>query len=230
MFDLDEAITAWRQQMLAAGIDTPVPLDELECHLREDVEAQLDSGRDKQRAFESATRRIGPALELHGEFQQANRTEPMNEQKKKQLRGILIIIALISIEVGLLLPLIAQWRALGHTRTVMQFFTGQLQAVCLAIVLPLSLVLPIMVGALVPRDAGNVLPIMVGAIAPQDAENAKRWMRTVWTGQILVGLGGLGIILLPQHPVFGLLFAIGSVVLCAGNLRRELRPRAEFVN
>ncbi len=30
MFDLENAIADWRRQMLAAGIQTPVPLEELE--------------------------------------------------------------------------------------------------------------------------------------------------------------------------------------------------------
>ena len=37
MFGLEQAIADWRQQMLAAGIKTPVPLEELEIHLREDI-------------------------------------------------------------------------------------------------------------------------------------------------------------------------------------------------
>ena len=226
MFDLEQAIAEWRRRMLAAGIKTPVPLEELESHLRDDVEAQIDLGTDTQRAFESATRRIGPAMELRSEFQQANRTEPMNEQTKKQLRGILIIIAIIAIEVGLVLPMIARWSALGNTATVMQLLTDQLQAACLAIVLPLSLVLPLMVGALAPRDAGNVLPIMVGALPPQEDEKAKRWIRTVWTGQLLMAAGGLWIILLPLHPMFGFLLAVVSCVVFACKLQRQLRSVA----
>lgn len=226
MFDLEQAIAEWRKQMLAAGIKTPVPLEELESHLRDDVEAQIDSRTDAQRAFEFAAQRIGSAPELRGEFQQANRTEPMNEQTKKQLRGILIIIALIAIEVGLVLPMIAKWRALGNTVTVMQLFIDQLQAVCLAIVLPLSLVLPLMAGALAPRDAGNVLPIMVGALPPQDEGKAKRWIRTVWTGQLLMAAGGLWIILMPLRPMFGFLLAVVSCVVFACKLQRPLRSVA----
>jgi hypothetical protein len=33
MFDLEQAIADWREQMLAAGVKTPVPLVELESHL-----------------------------------------------------------------------------------------------------------------------------------------------------------------------------------------------------
>ena len=40
MFDLEQSIADWRRQMLAAGIKTPVPLEELESHLREEIERQ----------------------------------------------------------------------------------------------------------------------------------------------------------------------------------------------
>ncbi|HEY5041998.1 MAG TPA: hypothetical protein VIK53_08340 [Verrucomicrobiae bacterium] len=53
MFNLEQSIADWRQQMLAAGIETPVPLDELEIHLREEIERQMKSGSDKQQAFEN---------------------------------------------------------------------------------------------------------------------------------------------------------------------------------
>jgi hypothetical protein len=68
MFDLDQAIAEWRGQMLAAGIKTPVPLEELESHLREDVEQQVRSGVDPEQAFEAATRQMGRASELKSEF------------------------------------------------------------------------------------------------------------------------------------------------------------------
>ena len=44
MFNLGKAIAEWREETLAAGIGTPVPLDELENHLREDVKNQIQSG------------------------------------------------------------------------------------------------------------------------------------------------------------------------------------------
>ncbi len=52
MFDLEQAISNWRRQMLAAGIKTPAPLEELENHLREDFEQQARSGSSTQQAFE----------------------------------------------------------------------------------------------------------------------------------------------------------------------------------
>ena len=59
MFDLEKEIADWRRQMLAAGIKTPVPLEELESHLREDIERQMKSGLNEQKAFEVSVQRIG---------------------------------------------------------------------------------------------------------------------------------------------------------------------------
>ncbi len=44
MFNLEQAILQWRRQMLSAGIKTPEPLDELENHLRDDMEQKIRSG------------------------------------------------------------------------------------------------------------------------------------------------------------------------------------------
>ena len=68
MFNLEQAIADWRQKMLAAGIETPVPLEELELHLREEVERQMGKGVDAQQAFDVAAKSIGEARTLKTEF------------------------------------------------------------------------------------------------------------------------------------------------------------------
>src|SRR5208337_749219 len=74
MFNLEKAIEEWRQQMLAAGIQTPVPLEELENHLREEIERQMKSGLDEQKAFEISVQAIGQPKALNSEFRKSNRT------------------------------------------------------------------------------------------------------------------------------------------------------------
>jgi hypothetical protein len=71
MFHLEQSIADWRKQMLAAGIQTPVPLEELEIHLREEIERQIKSGLDEQVAFNSAVQKIGQAGLLRTEFKKA---------------------------------------------------------------------------------------------------------------------------------------------------------------
>ena len=73
MFNLDTAITEWRRQMLEAGIKTPVPLEELEIHLREEIERQLKSGLSEQEIFDSAVQKIGPAHTIQYEFEKVEK-------------------------------------------------------------------------------------------------------------------------------------------------------------
>ena len=71
MFDLKQSIADWRRQMLAAGIKTPVPLDELESHLHEEIERQMKSGLNGQEAFQFSVKKIGQADMLKAEFEKA---------------------------------------------------------------------------------------------------------------------------------------------------------------
>jgi hypothetical protein len=68
MFNLEQSIAEWRQQMLGAGIRTPVPLEELEIHLREETERQAKSGLSEKSAFKSAVEKIGRPDKLKTEF------------------------------------------------------------------------------------------------------------------------------------------------------------------
>jgi hypothetical protein len=68
MFHLEQAIADWRQQMLAAGIES-VPLEELEAHLREEIEQQIKRGVREQHAFEFSLSQLGQAGPLKMEFQ-----------------------------------------------------------------------------------------------------------------------------------------------------------------
>lgn len=68
MFDLEQSIANWRKQMLAAGIKSPAPLEELESHLREEIERQMKPGLEEREAFASAVQKIGEARALKTEF------------------------------------------------------------------------------------------------------------------------------------------------------------------
>jgi uncharacterized membrane protein len=73
MFNLDHAISEWRKQMLAAGIKSPVPLEELEIHLREEIQQQMKSGLGEQEAFEISVRQVGQPKMLNNEFKKTER-------------------------------------------------------------------------------------------------------------------------------------------------------------
>jgi hypothetical protein len=105
MFDLEKAIVEWRNQMLATGIKSPVPLDELESHLRDEIARQIERGLDEQRAFEVSCARIGCAADLKREFAKTNQTKGVN-----MTRIIATITGLFAMAVGLgmILPALAR--------------------------------------------------------------------------------------------------------------------------
>jgi hypothetical protein len=68
MFNFDQAVSEWRQQMIAGGVKAHEVLEELESHLRDDVEQQARSGMGQQQAFGDAMQRIGERQALKKEF------------------------------------------------------------------------------------------------------------------------------------------------------------------
>lgn len=79
MFNLEQTITNWRQQMRAAGIRSPQVLEELEGHLREEIEQQIKSGLDARTALERAAQEIGGPNRIQNEFQKIGSTARMLE-------------------------------------------------------------------------------------------------------------------------------------------------------
>jgi hypothetical protein len=81
MFDLEQSIAEWRKQMLAAGIPSPAPLEELENHLREDIGRLMKSGANPSQAFEIAAKNVGPGPALKREFKKTG--EPLGARLVK---------------------------------------------------------------------------------------------------------------------------------------------------
>jgi hypothetical protein len=77
MFKLEEEIERWRQKLSAIGLKSPAILDELEEHLREDIERQVTSGISERKAFEDAIIRMGQAHALKREFDMSSASSPM---------------------------------------------------------------------------------------------------------------------------------------------------------
>lgn len=67
--------------MLVAGVKAPVPLDELESHLRDEIDRQTQAGIAPQQAFENAIQLLGPADALKVEFK-----KPRAPRTKRMLR------------------------------------------------------------------------------------------------------------------------------------------------
>jgi len=75
MFNLENQIAAWRKQMMSGGVTNPDLLDELESHLREDIEEEVASGLTEELAFQRAAERIGQANALQNEFKKFGKSE-----------------------------------------------------------------------------------------------------------------------------------------------------------
>ena len=107
MPDLEKSIAKWRKQMLAAGIKSPVPMEELEVHLREEIERQMKSGLAEQKAFEISAQQIGQPKLLDSEFKKSERTF------MKKIMVILAGIFGVMFGPGLILPALAKHNNLG---------------------------------------------------------------------------------------------------------------------
>ena len=95
MFNLEQSIADWRKQMLSAGIKAPVPLEELEIHLREDIKQQTGAGLSESNAFEISVQRIGRADALEVEFK---KVEDAKEKRHRVLVLAFVLLAYSSIE------------------------------------------------------------------------------------------------------------------------------------
>ena len=85
MFNLESSIAEWRRQMLAAGIKMPVPLDELEIHLREEIAQQVKSRISAQEAFADAVQQIGKADLMKNEFEKVDGAKELRAWERIQI-------------------------------------------------------------------------------------------------------------------------------------------------
>jgi len=88
MFNLEQSIAEWRRQMVEAGIKTPVPLEELESHLRDEIERKAESGLSEAEAFPAAVHKIGAAQGIQSEFR---KVEAIKEDRQWQLVQIMLV-------------------------------------------------------------------------------------------------------------------------------------------
>lgn len=119
MFNPEQAIAEWRKQMLAAGIKTPVPLEELESHLREDAERQMSSGLGAQQAFEIAIKRIGQADALKSEFKK-------NKQKRQ---SVISAAATLGLGLAFFIAGACSWHTFLPTGSALEILGGIILAV-----------------------------------------------------------------------------------------------------
>lgn len=71
MFNLEHAISGWRRRAQREGLP-PGVIEELETHLRDEIEQQMNAGADAQVAFATAAQLLGDTAELRQEFTKTN--------------------------------------------------------------------------------------------------------------------------------------------------------------
>jgi Na+/proline symporter len=152
MFNLEQSIAEWRQHMLAAGIKSPVPLEELESHLREEIELQMKSGIQAQTAFLNATGKIGRGEHLREQFKQAYK---MDKSKQRKFIGYFYSSLLI------LYVLATTYAMTRNDLAVSDWYLGMAAQVTLLL---LSLLCWRQMPARFPTIKNRVLQSMVGLI------------------------------------------------------------------
>jgi hypothetical protein len=95
MFNLEQSIAEWRRQMLAAGIKTPMPLEELESHLREEIGQRMKSGDSPEKAFEISLKQIGRAKVLKCEFEKIESTRDRKIGAITVLAGLVVMLRVL---------------------------------------------------------------------------------------------------------------------------------------
>lgn len=94
MFDLNSAISQWRRAMGdEPGIQNG-DLDELEDHLREEIEVLKTSGLNEEEAFLIAARRLGKPEDLSGEFAIADPRRRRSFRLSWMMTGALALVFL----------------------------------------------------------------------------------------------------------------------------------------
>lgn len=111
MNNLERDIADWRRKLSDAGIKSAEVLDELEGHLREDIERRARLGGDAAQLFQRAVAQFGQPQSLKAEFDQI-------KERKYMKRGIMIGAGIVGVMVGmaLVMPAVAQYRQVGGMR------------------------------------------------------------------------------------------------------------------
>jgi len=123
MPDLEKQIAEWRRQMLAAGVKSPVPLDELESHLRDDIEQQVRKNVGAQEAFDAAVHQLGCADVLKREFKRG----------RFDLRRVSPVYLRVYCILCMPLVLSLIWSSIVREAGIVQFYVGMVIVLLIAL-------------------------------------------------------------------------------------------------
>jgi hypothetical protein len=190
MFDLEQSIAEWRRQLAAGGITSSALLDELESHLRDEMERQLLVGATAQDAFAIAVQRIGRPNALKREFDKlrVGRNGWVSDLKRALLAMVCSFATMTAIAVFFGMQLSVQQRVVATVLSAVVFMAvltwRRLKGVLL--LRPYGL-----------EEIGAVSPVMRNVLE-QGREEARRFHHDfIGTEHLLLGLMTLG----PGAPI-----------------------------
>ncbi len=105
MREVENKVGQWHKEMLASGVRTPVPMEELEAHLRDAIEEGMRAGLSGEDAFVAAWAAMGAARDLSGEFKKVRKVKTM-----KRITAIVGGVLGVFIGMAFVMPAVAQWR------------------------------------------------------------------------------------------------------------------------
>lgn len=100
MFDLNEQIGKWRNGLARSEAFQGRDIDELESHLREEIENLMAAKLSEQEAFSVAAHRLGDANALAGEFAKINTPTLLTNRLCWMAVGVLLYLILANIAVA----------------------------------------------------------------------------------------------------------------------------------
>jgi hypothetical protein len=92
MFDLNQELTKWRDSLAESEALSVSAIDELENHLREEIESLVSRDLSEEEAFWLARRRLGGACDLVGEFAKINKSVVLRARLFWMVAGALTYI------------------------------------------------------------------------------------------------------------------------------------------
>lgn len=97
MFQLESALKDWRTRMVQHGTVASADVDELESHLRDDMEQLVEQGLSEAEAFLVAAHRLGTPSELAAEYGKVNTALVWTRRVFWMLTGFMAVSLLLAV-------------------------------------------------------------------------------------------------------------------------------------
>src|SRR5262245_39897135 len=100
MSNLDKQLAEWRQTMAQAAGPREELLDELEEHLRDEIERLLRSGADQEQVFQLALANLGAPSVLAGEYKKLISKAQWLPVRVARILGLVVTVLLSAVLFG----------------------------------------------------------------------------------------------------------------------------------